>query len=95
MLARVGARTRETGVRLAMGAAPVRLVRELLTETVVLSLGGAALGFAFAGWGTHALEALPPLRVRGLPRFNSRVLMLRQRCVEVCAPAGTVRCEAF
>lgn len=67
VLARVSARTREGGVRLAMGAGPVRLFCELLTETIVLSLIGAAIGFALAVWGTHALEALPPLRVRGLP----------------------------
>jgi putative ABC transport system permease protein len=67
VLARVSAKTRESGIRLAMGARPVRLVCELLTETLLLSVAGGALGFTLAVWGTHALEAIPPLRVRGLP----------------------------
>ncbi|HEY2906792.1 MAG TPA: ABC transporter permease [Vicinamibacterales bacterium] len=59
VLARASARQREIGVRAALGAAPARVVRLLLTENVVLALGGAALGIAIAIWGTNALRAVP------------------------------------
>jgi len=71
VLARASARHREMGVRLALGASPWRAVRLMLSETVVLSLIGAFLGFAIAvGW-TPTLIALP---LTGLPiRFQIRV----------------------
>ena len=52
VLARASARHREMGVRLALGAAPSRVVSLLLTENVVLAALGAALGAAIAVWGT-------------------------------------------
>src|SRR5204862_7807569 len=59
MLARASARYRETGVRLALGAGPWRLVRLLLTQNLMLALFGAALGAASAVWATEALRAVP------------------------------------
>jgi predicted permease len=59
VLARASARQREIGVRAALGAAPARVVRLVLTENVVLALGGATLGIAIAIWGTNALRAVP------------------------------------
>ena len=60
LLVRGDARLREMAVRTAIGAAPDRLVRQLLTESVVLAVLGAALGLLLAFFGLRILMAVDP-----------------------------------
>jgi putative ABC transport system permease protein len=67
MLARATSRTREMALRFVLGATPGRVLRQLLTESLLLALIGAAAGVVFASWGVGMLNRLP---VEGIPRIQ-------------------------
>jgi putative ABC transport system permease protein len=77
LLARAPARRREMAIRTALGAHRGRLVYQLLTESVLLSVIGAVLGVLLAAWGIDALLALSPGSVPRLAEvaLDRRVLL--------------------
>ena len=74
LLARASAREREVGIRAALGAGRWRLIRQLITESLVLSIAGTALAVILAWWAVQVLRTSMP---EGVPRITAIGLDLR------------------
>ena len=86
LLARASARERELAIRVALGAGRWRLLRQILTESVLLALAGAAIGIFLSVWG---LELLKQIGARTIPRLTEVNVDLAVLIVTTVVTIGT------
>ena len=75
-LARAAGRAKEISIRAALGASRLRLIRQMLTESVLLSLLGGILGVLVAAWAVPLLVALSPSDIRGFKEIGLNLNVL-------------------
>lgn len=76
LLARVPGRMREAGVRIALGASRARILRQMLTETLLLSISGGALGIGIAVLAVNWLVSMAPANIPRLDEVHMDVRVL-------------------
>ncbi|HKP10532.1 MAG TPA: ABC transporter permease, partial [Blastocatellia bacterium] len=86
LLARVGVRQKEIAVRTALGASRLRIVRQLFTESLMLSVGGGAAGLLIAVWGVKWLVSLGPGTI---PRVHEIAVDPRVVCFTLLISVAT------
>ena len=86
LLGEAAARDAEIAARMALGATRARVVRQLLTESVLLAGAGSAAGILLAWWGTRAIVALAP---SGIPGIGAVTVDARILAVAVAASLAT------
>ena len=86
LLARSASREREMAIRVALGAGPLRLLKQVLTESVLLALVGAIVGLLLADWGVDLLKHIGASTV---PRLREVNLDLRVLAITFAIAVGT------
>jgi putative ABC transport system permease protein len=81
LLARASAHERELAIRVALGAGRWRLLRQMLTESVLLALAGAALGIFLSLWGLELLKQIGARTVPRLAEVNVDLVVLTMTAV--------------
>lgn len=87
LMARGVGRSGEIAVRRVLGAGPVRIVRQLLAESLLLAAGGGVLGFLAAAWLLEAFRLLTPLQFAFDVSMDTRIALFT---VAICVAAGLV-----
>src|SRR5881396_1346147 len=89
LLARAAAREREMAIRVALGAGPLRLLKQVLTESVLLALIGGAAGVLLALWGVELLKAISAQTVPRLHEVNIDLVVLGVT-LAICVGTGII-----
>jgi predicted permease len=89
LLARAAAREREMAVRVALGAGPLRLLKQVFTESVLLAMIGGVVGVVLALWGVESLKAIGSQTVPRLREVNIDLVVLGIT-VAICVGTGII-----